>query len=306
MSIEDLDKRIAEWKAKNEPLALREEKQSEAKRDAQLSNELRASRVTSLSEIMPNVISGLERVKEKWAAFREEQKPLFAKEPKFIRCAQHPKEKMKILFDETCQQTLHNKKFTPIYAPCSQCLDEATKARRRLFWRKRGVPERVIDATFLNFEGHEDAVQKVRSWLKKKGLFLMMSGTTGTGKGHLAASCLKQHGDGLFIEHVNMLSDLRSSYSTQATAQLIETWQSAEMLVLDELGLSAGGNDEQPMLYQVLADRHDKRRPTIITTNQEREKVRDLLGYRLLDRIREDATEVQMNWESFRTKKGKL
>jgi len=54
------------------------------------------------------------------------------------------------------------------------------------------------------------------------------------------------------------------------------------------------------LLYQVLADRYDQRRPTILTSNLERSTLRAALGFRLLDRIREDCTEIVCAWDSWR------
>lgn len=265
------------------------------------------TRVISIGDLMPEVMAIFGRVAQKWAVFQKEQRKPFAQLKPHIFCPQHPKQKLPKQFEETCQKSFQTRQFSPVYAVCPLCQDDESKARRRRFWLKRGVPERVIEATFENFEADtkekREAAQAVEFWFgPEQREVLILIGSPGTGKGHLATACLKAKGDGLFITHLDMLSDLRSSYSTHTTAELIDKWREAEMLVLDEFGLSAGGKDEEPMLYQVLADRHDKRRPTIITSNKSKSQIRELLGPRLLDRIREDVTEVQMNWQSYRTK----
>lgn len=264
-------------------------------------------RVIAIAEVMPEVLSAFERMQQKAAQFFEEMKPKVAAAPGAIACPNHPETLRAIDFDASCRETREAGYFVAAYAPCPVCLATVANEQKRAFWARRGVPERVLDATFANFEADTDekrcAVTACRSWVRRRGNFLLLIGTAGTGKGHLAASALKASGAGLWIEHVNMLADLRASYTLHTTADLIAKWQEAEMFVLDEFGLSPGGKDEEPLLYQVLADRYDKRRPTIITSNMEKPALREAIGFRLLDRIREDCVELILKWESYRTKR---
>lgn len=262
----------------------------------------------SVAEVMPEAMEVLARVRDKWKAYCEALKPQFGALPASKACAEHPAVSRSKLFEETCQRTKQNgDQFTPAWTPCSECQGEKARTAQRAFWRKRGVPERVLGATFDNFESDTEekvlAKGSVGAWMKRQGVFLVLRGSVGTGKGHLAAAALKAHGNGIWIGHADMLTDLRASYVVHNTSDLLESWKECECLVLDEFGLSSGGKDEDPMLYQVLADRHDKRRQTIITTNLDRDKFRDAIGFRLLDRIGEDCEIVVANWESHRKAK---
>lgn len=263
--------------------------------------------VASVAEAMPELVAAMERQRAKWAAFCDSMRPQFDSAPETKACPQHPSVRLVKLFEETCQQSRQAGEFVAAYAPCGECGGEAARAKQRAFWRRRGVPERVVDATLSNFTvDTEDKVLargKVQEWIKRSGVFLLLRGTTGTGKGHLASGCLKAQGNGLFITHADMLSDLRASYTLHTTKDLLATWQECELLVLDEFGLSPGGKDEEPMLYQVLTKRYEERRPTIITTNLGKDEFAAAIGYRLLDRIGEDCTVVVCAWESHRRAK---
>lgn len=268
-----------------------------------------AERVPCLAELLPEAVAVFAGLAERSKVFFEQMRPKVAAARQSIPCPEHPDAGRPIDFDLTCNRSRDAGEFVAAYGPCPRCAAAEADERRRHFWARRGMPERVINALFKTFdtsgdaaEQKQEAVNAVRAWYRRKGNFLLLVGTTGTGKGHLAAACLRNCGAGLWIEHVNMLADLRASYTLHTTNDLIVTWQEAEMFVLDEFGLSPGGKDEEPMLYQVLAERYDKRRPTIITSNLDREAFREALGYRLLDRVREDCTEVRMKWESWRTK----
>jgi len=293
MSLQDLEAEVARLKARElEPQPSRFQPQEVA---------------FSVASVMPEMMASMERQRAKWAAFCEATREPFNAAPETKSCEHHPSVRRAKLFEETCQKSRIEGVFTPVYAPCGECSGEAAKAKQRAFWLKRGVPERVVDATLSNFDTDTEekvvARGKVQAWVKRNGVFLLLRGTTGTGKGHLASGCMKAQGNGLFITHADMLSDLRASYTLHTTQSLIDTWREAEIFVLDEFGLSPGGNDEESMLYQVLADRYDKRRPTIITTNLDGEQFRKAIGYRLIDRLGEDCTVVVCAWESHRKAK---
>lgn len=58
-------------------------------------------------------------------------------------------------------------------------------------------------------------------------------------------------------------------------------------LVLDEIGLSSGGRDELPLLHDILDHRHGNFLPTILTGNIELDTLRDVIGERMSDRLKE-------------------
>lgn len=275
-------------------------------KDQQKSEPRRRMEPTLVASILPEITTSLTRAMEYWRAFCDEQRAWFDKiKPR--ACEHHLTVLIAPDFEATCQHSYQHGYFVPQWAGCGQCATEALKTRQRAFWRKRGVPDRVIDATLESFvtdTADKAAVRaKVRDWLARRGAFLMLIGTQGTGKGHLGAGCLKVQGDGLFITHADMLGDLRTSYALRNTSAVVDKWRECEMLVLDEFGLSPGGKDEETLLYQVIAERHDKRRSTILTSNLDLPEVRAALGYRLMDRITEDCVTAICRWKSHRTGK---
>lgn len=264
-------------------------------------------KILPIGEVMPEILESLTRSREKWKAFCDSTRPAFDAVPEFIGCQDHPTEQRPKLFEETCQASRMASEFTPVYAPCQSCQGREAKAKQARHWARCGVPQRLIQATFANYDREIEeqgaALEKVRRWLAENGVFLILTGTPGTGKGHLAVACMKAHGKGQFITHPDMLADLRASYTMHNTVDIVAGWREAEILVLDEFGVSPGGKDEIPLLYQVLAGRYDAKRPTIITSNLEIAALRESIGFRLLDRITEDCTTVVMRWESHRSKK---
>lgn len=299
MSIHDLDKEIARRKSlmPQEPIEV--------------------SIPDRYDVIVQKALNGFDERQKKAIQYAESIRPEFDVLPDVIGCEIHEFVERVKMFEETVQSSFRSGYFVAAYSPCRECAEERKIAAGRRKWLRKGVPERVIDATFENFDvdmpekiAARDAVKR---WMARPGGFLILFGTMGTGKGHLAAACLR-HGieeivddiphrvfDGIFIVHQDMLTDLRSSYTTHTTSELIDSWRETPLLVIDELGLSSGGSDEGPMLYQVLADRHDKRRKVIITSNLELGEIKKVLGLRLVDRIGEDREVIAMRWPSKRT-----
>jgi len=294
-------------------------------------------RVLSVAEVMPPALAVFERLQKKSAQFEDEMRRRIATAPPSIPCEHHPEIACPIHFELTCQRTRERRReplplplhrplppdhsahksapndthaaaeiFEPAYARCPRCEADRLRERRRRYWSRRGVPERVLDATFATYEtattSHKEALRLVKDWSARGGNFLILIGSPGTGKGHLSAAALKARGSGLWIEHTGLMTALRASYQTHTTQDVIAAWQDAEVLVIDDLGVSGGGRDEESLLYQILSHRHDKRRPTILTTNLPHEELRTVLGYRLLDRIREDVVQVEMLWASWRNR----
>lgn len=298
--IEALKSRQAEHDAL---LAERNEARDQRRRDSMTG----LAGVTEIGSLMPEILAVFERTAKKAEAFRDSIRPMFADlRPK--PCQHHPLVMREPAWDETVARSRYAGTFTPAFAPCCECRDDKTTASRRDFWKRRGVEARNIDSTLDNYFPLGDAkktaaLEKVCAWQARGSGFLLLYGSPGTGKGHLATGCLKAHGSGLFVKQADMLRDLRDSYVTNSTTDCVSAWQEAGLLVVDEFGLSGGGKDEEPMLYQVLAHRYDLRRPTVITANLNLDELKARLGDRLVDRIREDCTHIPMNWESYRSAK---
>lgn len=301
MSLHDLDSEIARRRdrASSEPLRVSIPEQS-------------ATAPPALNAILAK----FKLMQEHFEEFSQSLRPEFDAMPETAPCDKHPSVILSKDFDATVSESRHRGYFAPRYSGCPECGREASEGIERRYWLRRGVPHRVIDATFKNFHTpmrqQEIVWREAMAWKASPKAFLILSGSSGTGKGHLAAACLKSGTtviddgiphkvtDGLFITHADMLTDLRASYEMHTTKDVIEGWRDTPMLVIDEYGVRATGKDEEPMLYQVLAGRYDKRLKTIITTNLELPELKDSLGARLMDRICEGYTAVVCRWESFR------
>ena len=147
-----------------------------------------------------------------------------------------------------------------------------------------------------------------------RGLLLM--GTVGVGKTHLAVSILKgltERGFScLFYEFGTLLKEIQDSYNpnTQASElSVLAPVLNAEILVLDELGASKPTDWVRDTMAHVINSRYNDKKLTIFTTNyldacqSDRDEVlEDRIGTRLRSRLYEMCQSVQMHGDDYRRK----
>lgn len=235
----------------------------------------------------------IQRVKEyqekehaKWQAF-------MATQPQTRPCRFHP-DVLRPIDEEASKDASRYAPETMVagYAQCPKCAERT----KNLELKKYGVPENLIHATFKNFRPKDEVeaghVEVVRRFCDGRTGFLILSGSYGTGKTHLAVAALRRFGGGWLVKQATLLRLLRATYGDRDAEDPIEKAQSTLLLVLDDVGLSGGGKDELPMLHEILDCRHGGRLPTIITTNLPFEKLSSVLGERVADRLRESTFRV--------------
>ncbi len=120
--------------------------------------------------------------------------------------------------------------------------------------------------------------------------WLVLSGTYGCGKTHLAAAIANARvamGEpAVFMVVPDLLDHLRSTYSPQSEVSydsLFEQLRTTPLLILDDLGTQSATPWAQEKLFQLLNHRYNARLSTVITTNQRIDDLDPRLRSRLLD-----------------------
>ncbi|MBN1810655.1 MAG: ATP-binding protein [Anaerolineae bacterium] len=185
--------------------------------------------------------------------------------------------------------------------PCTCRLTELGEQRLNAL-RTIGNLEYLAPMTFESFSLEERnmsakqhrtlqvAYESAREFAQSPNDWLLLLGSYGSGKTHLAAAianaCIERGQAVLFITVPDLLDHLRATFSPSSPATYddrFEEVRTAPVLILDDLGTESSTPWAQEKLFQILNYRYVARLPTVITTNHELEEIQTRLRSRLLD-----------------------
>jgi DNA replication protein DnaC len=87
----------------------------------------------------------------------------------------------------------------------------------------------------------------------------------------------------------------------ESESQAIAVLTYPDLLIIDEIGVQFGSEFEKNMMFDILNERYEKRRPTLLLSNLTAQEVKLFLGERIYDRLKEDGGQcVSFDWESYR------
>lgn len=130
---------------------------------------------------------------------------------------------------------------------------------------------------------------------REDGRCIVMTGTPGTGKTHLAAAIASQVATTTSMTAVyrtvsSMLQFIKGSYGDKAEyteAQAFASLVDPDLLILDEVGATKPSEYELATLFNVINGRYEDQRPTIVISNLDAARLGEVLGDRSVDRLRE-------------------
>lgn len=139
---------------------------------------------------------------------------------------------------------------------------------------------------------------------------IIFVGKSGTGKTHLAtglavAAC-RQGINARFVTGCGLSMELVEAQSERRLSRVIQKYARYGLLVVDELGYVPFSKESAELLFQVLAERHE-RGSVIITSNLGFADWTQVFGdptltATLLDRLTHKAHIINCTWESYRLK----
>lgn len=190
--------------------------------------------------------------------------------------------------------------FGKLFRCPNQPIEQDTEQQDRL--RRAGNLEAFKERTFDRFQTDlsmhtaeeqaslELALSTSRRYAESPEGWLLLEGTYGCGKTHLAAAVgnarLEKGDSVLFITTPDLLDHLRSAYGPSSELGYDETFdrvRSAQILILDDLGVENPSPWAQEKLFQLLNHRYSHRLPTVITTNSDIDRLDARVRSRLLD-----------------------
>ncbi len=209
------------------------------------------------------------------------------------------------------------------------------KDRRAQLVTRACIPKRYEECTLLNYHPQgdnikfdevfqsqsyalNDAQTLVREYpLLEMGLLLM--GPCGVGKTHLAVATIKalmEKGIScLFYDFRDLLKEIQNSYnpvSNSSELGVLAPIYDAEVLVLDELGAMKPTDWVRDTMTQIINNRYNDHKVTILTTNYldeptnpNEETLTERVGVRLRSRMHEMCKTVIIKGSDYRIEMGK-
>jgi DNA replication protein DnaC len=139
-----------------------------------------------------------------------------------------------------------------------------------------------------------------------EGRGLLLKGSVGTMKTTLAAAILQEHialgGSGLFITMSGLLDNIFT-----LKAKSLDQWVKFEqqiretpLLVLDDLGAEYTEGWVMTKVDAIIAERYNRCRSVIVTTNLSAEQLRGVYAERVIDRLRSTLKIINFSGQSLR------
>lgn len=137
---------------------------------------------------------------------------------------------------------------------------------------------------------------------------IVMCGKPGTGKTHLAVAILRktqsENYTGVFISVMKALRRVKETYSKNSEKtenEVIGEFNQPDLLILDEVGVQFGSETEKMILFEIINERYQHMKPTILISNLALEELNGFIGERVIDRMREGGGAIiPFDWESYR------
>lgn len=177
---------------------------------------------------------------------------------------------------------------------------EEEKRRQDLFdhpekaMEESGVSPRFLECSFEAFRGGDRYLSVCRECAENPQN-LVLYGTTGSGKTHLAVSIIREivrrGGKARFVSVPRLLLEIRSTFNRGGTyfgdteAEIIERCAEEPLLVLDDLGSEKGSEWSISTLFLIIDQRYQSLKPTIVTTNLSPDLMEKELGARIASRL---------------------
>jgi len=223
--------------------------------------------------------------------------------------------------------------FGTAWTRCPKCVAEqdaadaaaqsaAETAAKVARWEKAlgeaGIPQRFQDRTLSTYIAYTDGQARALAWatgyvkgfpeVLKTGRSAVLIGKPGTGKTHIACGiglALMAQGRTVLLSTVyRMVQRITDTYdrrSSETRAHAVAVFADADLLMLDEVGMQRGTDEETRIVFDILNTRYERCRPVILMSNSPLPQVCAHLGERVWDRLKEGGGQViPFDWNSWR------
>lgn len=208
---------------------------------------------------------------------------------------------------------------------CSICSDEEEKREKQekqreimqAKVRQCGVAELFLRSRFSDYQTGGDtekqaALDTVKAYgdnfqnHHENGDNLILIGSIGTGKTHLASCLTKQlvyagfHAD--FDTLANIVRRIRSTWrdTSETEGALFKRYEELDLLVIDEVGVGKGSDNERNIAYEIINRRYCAIKPTVVVSNCNAQLMSNYIDERSVSRLHHKGKFLAMNWADYR------
>jgi DNA replication protein DnaC len=181
---------------------------------------------------------------------------------------------------------------------------------------RSGVPPRFRDASLdgviAETPAQQDVLATLRQFAESRGRepnALILAGRMGTGKTYAGYALVNEWLRGkhacLFTTAIGLIRRIRATWKSEqpdSEAEVVKRLATYALLVIDEVGVQTGTPNELALLADVLNQRYEQLRPTVVIGNLTMDEFAIALGERAMDRFREGGKVLSFTWESRRWK----
>ncbi len=198
-----------------------------------------------------------------------------------------------------------------------QMLAQAQQEKVQRLLSQSGLGKRFQERTFENFaidstnkEAHCAAITFINNFPKTKGLLL--TGSVGVGKTHLAAAIANELISKLYVvmfgSSADIISRMKQTFHTdESELDIIDALANVDLLVLDDLGKEKASDYTSTIIYQLVNRLYEDEKPILVTTNFMSEPFIERMGEKgeaIVSRLAEMCTPVLMEGPDWRVEKG--
>lgn len=252
-----------------------------------------------ISSRLDSLVKAVRASSEEWAnrwdaaTTKEQAQPL---------CRYHPEQPVTIDRDASIAATAETRQSDgswtlKVLVRCAQCDNERGMMTVDQRLRKWGVGESHARCSLKNWltdtDNNAKALQVAKRFVEmRSGALIMVSPGLGNGKTHLGTAILRASAErgiirGMYTTHTMFMRQLRAFYGGKATNP-IDDGLRCGIVFFDEFGVSSGGADEEPALYDLIDGLYRGKRKLIIAGNFPTfDAFKAATSPRLFDRLRE-------------------
>lgn len=185
------------------------------------------------------------------------------------------------------------------------------KSNAEYLRRQSNLGRRFSTRTFDNFDASKNgkAYEACKAYVDRKIYDsekngLIICGSYGTGKTHLAASIANyavEHGmSTLFDTYGGHLEKLKSEFNVSGEPKHLNLMRNVDFLVLDDVGKEKQTEWSQSIMFDVINHRYENMKPIIITSNFSNRELANYFGEACYSRLIEMCHAVITQGEDYR------